>query len=72
MEDAKLKQYVVDCLSILLKHNTLGDTAYESRYKGFSAELDFVDWLRKHRKDKVNIYAGNYLVPPDKVGNSSS
>lgn len=72
MEDAKLKQYVVDCLSILLKHNTLGDTAYESRYKGFSAELDFVDWLRKYRKDKVNIYAGGYLVPPDKVGNSSS
>ncbi|MEB6666335.1 hypothetical protein MXM33_04750 [Acinetobacter vivianii] len=63
------KTLLLNALHNLIANNVLGLNAYESRFKGFVAELDFLPWMRKNRSN-VPLFTGGYFVPTESGKNS--
>ena len=58
MEPEKLE--ILTALHDLLSHNVIGKIQYRNRYNGFTAELDFREWLDLNRGD-ASIDAGMFI-----------
>lgn len=63
------KPLLLNALHNLIANNVLGLKAYESRFKGFVAELDFLPWMRKNRSN-IPLFTGGYFVPTEPGKNS--
>jgi hypothetical protein len=60
-ENAERRQ-LLEYLHILLAHNVIGDKQYDSRYKGFRGELEFLKWFHAGNRNNI-LHAGGYLLP---------